>query len=278
MIVACPGCGKKYQAGADSAGKRFRCAQCGAEICTITSRDGVATTYGGKGHYLFTARGHLRLEEGTEFVFGRDISCTYLLEDPRVSRRHATLKWNGVVFLLADLDSRNGTFLEGRRIHGAAPLNDGESFQLGNEVFTYRVVSDEEELRRAVAESRRNLSMKRTEELPSLASALPDADFSGSLDNMSASEICQILALGRRSGRLLIVGGDRAKYVLQFEKGEIIFADCGSALGDAAVLRTLQLREGVFSLDSGARVTERNVAQNIGYFLLEAARRADEKR
>jgi hypothetical protein len=56
-----------------------------------------------------------------EHVVGSDPEAAVPLDDKRVSRRHATLEVleeGGVV--LTDLESRNGTFLHGRRIHRTA--------------------------------------------------------------------------------------------------------------------------------------------------------------
>ncbi|MBV9928152.1 MAG: FHA domain-containing protein [Acidobacteria bacterium] len=48
-----------------------------------------------------------------------------------VSRRHAEIRRAAGGFTLADLDSFNGTLLNGRRITGPTPLADGDRIQLG---------------------------------------------------------------------------------------------------------------------------------------------------
>ena len=49
-----------------------------------------------------------------------------------VSRRHARVSVEGDRALLEDLESRNGTFLNGRRVESPTPLHDGDVLGLGN--------------------------------------------------------------------------------------------------------------------------------------------------
>lgn len=55
-----------------------------------------------------------------EHLIGRSRRCDLRLGDAEVSSQHATLRWNGTLWMLRDLGSRNGTFLNG------APLAAGE--------------------------------------------------------------------------------------------------------------------------------------------------------
>ncbi|MFA7265608.1 MAG: FHA domain-containing protein [Candidatus Nanopelagicales bacterium] len=48
-------------------------------------------------------------------TFGRDESCDWHVDDDHVSRRHAFLFWNGR-WMLKDLASTNGTFVDGRAV------------------------------------------------------------------------------------------------------------------------------------------------------------------
>jgi signal transduction histidine kinase len=54
--------------------------------------------------------------EKDSVVIGRDASCDLVLDDRTVSRRHASVDISGNAVFVEDLDSRNGTFIEGRRI------------------------------------------------------------------------------------------------------------------------------------------------------------------
>jgi pSer/pThr/pTyr-binding forkhead associated (FHA) protein len=50
------------------------------------------------------------------YVIGRDRSCDIVIEDKTASRRHARLEVAGEVVVIEDLDSRNGTFVQGKRV------------------------------------------------------------------------------------------------------------------------------------------------------------------
>lgn len=49
-------------------------------------------------------------------ILGRSRACTIRLLDPDVSGEHALLRWSGGAWELQDLHSRNGTFVDGRRL------------------------------------------------------------------------------------------------------------------------------------------------------------------
>ncbi len=72
------------------------------------------------------------LAEG-ETVVGRDTKAGLVLEDARISRRHAVLTRLAGRVHVADLGSRNGTFLNGRRVEGAVqPLAPGDVLRVGD--------------------------------------------------------------------------------------------------------------------------------------------------
>ncbi len=65
-------------------------------------------------------------------VIGRDPSCDFVLQDPRISRRHLACDVDpagGVTF--RDLDSTNGVLLNGRRCSSGA-LRAGDELRLGD--------------------------------------------------------------------------------------------------------------------------------------------------
>lgn len=62
---------------------------------------------------------------------GRDDACTAVLPGPNVSRRHAEIVKRGPVHLLRDCDSKNGVFVNGRRV-AEWPLSAGQLIRLGD--------------------------------------------------------------------------------------------------------------------------------------------------
>lgn len=49
-------------------------------------------------------------------ILGRSRACTIRLGEPDVSGEHALLRWTGAVWEVQDLHSRNGTYVDGRRL------------------------------------------------------------------------------------------------------------------------------------------------------------------
>jgi transcriptional regulator of acetoin/glycerol metabolism len=65
-----------------------------------------------------------------ELVIGRDEDCTLVLSGSEVSRRHAVIRLEGRMPVLSDLESRNGTFVNGRRA-SAIVLANGDVVRIG---------------------------------------------------------------------------------------------------------------------------------------------------
>lgn len=74
-----------------------------------------------------------RIALGARCLLGRHQACDVRAGEPRVSGEHASVHWVGSRWELRDLGSRNGTFLEGRRLRSGerAPLAEGATFSLG---------------------------------------------------------------------------------------------------------------------------------------------------
>ena len=67
---------------------------------------------------------------GAQLVIGRSSACQIVLGDDTVSRRHAELRFRDGRWLLRDLDSSNGTFVNGRLVT-EAEVRRGDVIHLG---------------------------------------------------------------------------------------------------------------------------------------------------
>ncbi len=67
----------------------------------------------------------------SRMVLGRDVDCDICLDDSLVSDEHAAISRNGGNFVLEDLNSRNGTSVNGERIN-QRKLRNGEKISIGN--------------------------------------------------------------------------------------------------------------------------------------------------
>jgi FHA domain-containing protein len=68
--------------------------------------------------------------ENDRALVGRDPSCTVVVEDKSVSRRHAIVERRGASWHVVDQGSANGTFLDGEQVVDAE-LRDGQELRLG---------------------------------------------------------------------------------------------------------------------------------------------------
>jgi len=81
---------------------------------------------------------------GSPVRFGREADATVSVHGDAakvVSARHAELRVEGNTWLLADLGSRNGTFLNGKRVTGPTPVGQGDVVRLGESGPEYRVAA-----------------------------------------------------------------------------------------------------------------------------------------
>jgi hypothetical protein len=65
-------------------------------------------------------------------TIGRGAGSSAILHDDTVSRRHAEIELHGGGITLRDLDSRNGTYLNGARISGPVAVNAGDVIAFGS--------------------------------------------------------------------------------------------------------------------------------------------------
>jgi pSer/pThr/pTyr-binding forkhead associated (FHA) protein len=71
----------------------------------------------------------------TELLVGRHPACDVVLRHPSVSRRHARVFFRDGRWIVQDLDSTNGTEVNGCRV-GRCELRPGDHLALGGEGLT----------------------------------------------------------------------------------------------------------------------------------------------
>ena len=68
---------------------------------------------------------------GQKTIIGRDQTADVYLENRALSRKHAQLEKRGAGIWIRDLESQNGTYVNGERILEPIPLSSDDSIQLG---------------------------------------------------------------------------------------------------------------------------------------------------
>lgn len=79
-----------------------------------------------------------RFELDGETVIGRGAECQVCLEDEFVSQLHARIVKAGESYLLEDLGSTNGTYVNGSRINYPVGLRHGDLIGIGRTVLEFR--------------------------------------------------------------------------------------------------------------------------------------------
>ena len=68
-------------------------------------------------------------------TLGRDVNNAIVVDDQFASAQHAVLTFRGRTWYLEDLNSTNGTFVNGQPVEGAIPVGYGDEIQVGQVRF-----------------------------------------------------------------------------------------------------------------------------------------------
>ena len=115
------------------------------EDTTLLSRSGLAPESAGGGparaHYLLIVDGEgkgRRIPLGKDpIVIGRSAPADVVLVDQRASRAHCRVCIALDEVIVIDLESSNGTFVDGKRVASGAPLPPGSRLQVGSHVLEH---------------------------------------------------------------------------------------------------------------------------------------------
>ncbi len=71
---------------------------------------------------------------GDQLTIGRDSSNAVAINDSEVSRKNSRLSFQGGKYVIEDLGSTNGTFVNGKRLTGPIVLKPGDVVSLGEQI------------------------------------------------------------------------------------------------------------------------------------------------
>jgi pSer/pThr/pTyr-binding forkhead associated (FHA) protein len=90
--------------------------------------------------------------EGERCSIGKSTDADYVIgSDPAISRIHVMLERIGGAWMIRDLNSLNGTFVNGHRLFGERPLRDGDEVHIGRTRLLYRDRVDPKETTETLA-------------------------------------------------------------------------------------------------------------------------------
>lgn len=79
-------------------------------------------------------RREVQIESGDGITIGRSPDNSLTLADARLSRKHARIEWDDLGFLVKDLQSSNGTWLNRRRV-ASDRLIQGDEIRVGGAII-----------------------------------------------------------------------------------------------------------------------------------------------
>ena len=72
-----------------------------------------------------------------QIVLGRDRDCDIVIDDSRASARHASVRFRDEKLFITDLDSSNGTFVNGTQVD-RMELEDGAEIKVGDTLLKFK--------------------------------------------------------------------------------------------------------------------------------------------
>jgi pSer/pThr/pTyr-binding forkhead associated (FHA) protein len=104
----------------------------GTQVIPMGGRDGVRVHQTTAQLVLDTPEGPHAFPVGTSLVtIGRGLNNDLIVEDARVSRQHAQIRYKSRRFFIGDLGSTNGTYVNGTQVTTDQVLHDGDTVSFG---------------------------------------------------------------------------------------------------------------------------------------------------
>ena len=203
---------------------------------------------------------------GGRVAIGRGRDCELPVATDDASRRHAEVYTDDGLYLVRDLSSRNGTFVNGELIGGPRALQPGDRINVGSATITFCVARASLDALLGDPDAKETVFFARR--------GAADA-FSGELAEMPVFVVLQMLEMGRKSGRLEVetdVGPAR----IWLGDGQPMHAETEKTDGMEAAVALIGATRGRFRFDAGAVIPERKLAVSMTELLLEASRQMDE--
>ena len=236
--------------------------------------------------------GPIRIHAGEKFTIGRRPSNALVLPLSSVSRDHAAIEWGGDAFYLFDLNSANGTQVNGKptKMHRLEP---GDRIRVGPFSLTFKRSEGNTDAR----ESERGMMVEGTPGMDPEDAAMgfsiseeelghtlvlkrreegdeEEPAIRGKLSDVALVELIQFLEQSQKTGTLKIDGPVTGN--LYLKEGRIVHAVCGDSKVDEAAFALLHLVEGDFEMAIADPDCEETIETSTSSLIFEALKKADE--
>ncbi len=223
----------------------------------------------------------VRLRADRAVVVGRNPSCDLPIASSQVSRKHCWVHCEGGDYVVSDLGSTNGTYVNEQRVIGTRALKSGDEIRVGDKTITFCIAdSSFGSLPGAGSDSQTAIFAHETlveesaKELAAQEGGAHEA-LRGELSEIPAFAVLQLLEIGGKSGRFDITF-DGATSVVWFDGGSPVHARHRGTFGLDAFAEISQMGDGQFHFEPNVPTPQVSIELSMAELLLEASRRRDE--
>jgi pSer/pThr/pTyr-binding forkhead associated (FHA) protein len=214
----------------------------------------------------------LRLTADAPVAIGRHSSCQLAIRREDVSRRHAEVRYEGGSFVVRDVGSTNGTFVNGQRLNGPHALRPGDRIDLGSNTVTFCEIDND---MGAGGANEDTADAKTMIAMPPPTSQSTGEALMGNLAEIPPFCLFQVLEMGNMSG-LLEIRTEDITGRLWFQNGGPVHAETEKQAGFDAALTLAVASSGQFRFQPQVQTEEVTIRASVTELLLEACRSQDE--
>lgn len=208
----------------------------------------------------------LRLADHQPVVIGRHPSCEFPLGEANISRRHARVWLHDGRFVIEDLGSTNGTFVNGQRVESPRPLAPGDRIEISSCTLVFCQINGDVDGLGSAPGNEKTILFER----PTSREA-----FHGELAEIPPFALLQVLEMGSKTG-LLELEAENGRAQLWFVDGSPVHATGAKSMGFEAACELVSATQGRFRFAPGQPAPERTITATVTELLLEASRLQDE--
>jgi hypothetical protein len=202
----------------------------------------------------------------TVLNIGRLASNDIVLDDYKVSREHAVIKFSRTELTLVDLASTHGSFVNGERIDRAV-VHFGDTIRIVN----HELALSDEVPRQTTTDTGSVI-------LPKMARSLDRRlKFFGGLNEFALITLVQFLHQEKQSGLLLLELGQNPGPRIYFQEGEIIHVSQGDNLAEL-LIRSNHEQSLFFYFHHETNFPRRTIMQPTPNYLMTLCHSIDEKK
>jgi hypothetical protein len=109
------------------------CTQCGFKLFADNTDKGCLTILSGKGIGASIAL------DGDRNILGRENKNGISIDDEQISKQHAAIRYENDFYWIEDLQSKNGVYLNGKRIVEPERLYNGTLIKMGTTLLKFEL-------------------------------------------------------------------------------------------------------------------------------------------